>query len=325
MHIVKRGVHRGAPAGNWKRWAMTPLLAVLAGGSMLASMTTGPVAGAAVAAAAPPAPSVDLSAAAASASAVYLAYAGTDRQVYIRNAAAPAQAPIALGGQLVGGPALAVVPAGVLSAGPVLAVFGRGTDNALWWRHQTTAGWTSWQSLGGIISTKPAVITGGTNQLGVLNVVAAGTTGHIWYRVYGSGGWQAWAALGGPQVLPGTGPGGGFAITGANEQVYLFGRTGTANGYADFGGLSTASPGTAAIPAGLVVFARGTDNALWSRPSALPIGPSGPWQSLGGVLTTGVTATTVSGGKTYVFGLGTDHNIWMRAGTWPSLSGWQRL
>ena len=325
MHIVRRDVQFSAPARSWKRWAVTPLLAMVAGGSLLASLTAGPIAGAAVAAAAPPAPGVDLSAAAASASAVYLAYTGTDHQVYVRNAAAPALAPVALGGQLIGGPAIAEVPAGVLSTGPVLAVFGSGTDGALWWRHRTASGWTNWQSLGGLIYSKPAVVLGGTNQFGALNVVAAGTTGRIWYRVYGSGGWHAWAALGGPQVLAGTGPGGGFAIVGTNENVYLFGRTGTQNGYADFGGLSTASPGTAAIPAGLVVFARGTDRALWFRPSALPIGPSGPWQSLGGVLTTGVTATTVTGGKTYVFGLGTDNNIWMRAGIWPSLSSWQRL
>ena len=327
MHIVKRGARRRASAKGWKHWAMTPLLTMLAGGSVLASLTTGPAAGAAVAAAAPPAPGVNLSAAAASASGVYLAYTGTDRQVYVLNAAAPGQARIALGGQLTSGPALAVVPAGVLSTGQVLAVFGRGTDNALWWRHQTTAGsasWTGWQSLGGTVTSKPAVVINGSIQFGALNVVAAGTTGRIWYRVYSSG-WHAWTALGGPQVRPGTGPGGGFAITGTNDNIYLFGRTGTENGYADFGGLSTNSPGTAPVPAGLVVFARGTDNALWARPSMLPIGPTGPWRSFGGNLTTGVTATTVSGGKTYVFGLGTDNNIWMRNGVWPSLSGWQRL
>lgn len=325
MHLLRRDAHRSAPARSWKHWTVAPLLAILAGGSLLTALATVTGTSAAAAAAVPPAPGSDLSAAAASASTVYLAYTGTNRQVYVLNAAAPAQAPIALGGQLLGAPAVAEVPAGVLSAGPALAVFGSGTDGALWWRHQTAAGWTSWQSLGGLIYSKPAVIIGGTNQLGTLNVFAAGTTGHIWYRVYGSGGWQAWAALGGPQLLSGTGPGGGFALVGTNENVYLFGRTGTQNGYANFGGLSTASPGTAPIPAGLVVFARGLDRALWSRPSALPIGPSGAWQSLGGVLTTGVTATTVTGGKTYVFGLGTDNNIWMRAGVWPSLGAWQRL
>ena len=56
MHIVKQGAHRRARAKGWKKWAMTPLLAMLAGGSVLASLATGPVAGAAVAATARPRP-----------------------------------------------------------------------------------------------------------------------------------------------------------------------------------------------------------------------------------------------------------------------------
>jgi hypothetical protein len=34
---------------------------------------------------------------------------------------------------------------------------------------------------------------------------------------------------------------------------------------------------------------------------------------------------TVSGGKTYVFVLGTGNQIWMRAGIWPDLGPWTRL
>jgi len=33
----------------------------------------------------------------------------------------------------------------------------------------------------------------------------------------------------------------------------------------------------------------------------------------------------VPGGKTYVFVLGTDNRIWMKAGSWPTLGGWTRL
>lgn len=82
---------------------------------------------------------------------------------------------------------------------------------------------------------------------------------------------------------------------------------------------------TAAAQSPVEVFARGLDNALWHRPSMLTIAATGPWASLGGRLTSGMTATTVPGGKTYVFVLGTDNNIWMKMGTWPPLSGWMRL
>ncbi len=281
-----------------------------------------------------PAPGVTMSAAAYSASAVYLAYTGTNHQVYVRNVDAPTQAAIALGGRLIGGPALTVVPERVLSSGPVLAVFGRGTDNALWWRHQTApgAGWTSWQSLGGILTSNPATPPAMTNQFGALNVFADGTGGGIWYRVWAASGWQRWTALGGTHLLPGTGPnasaggpeGGVLAFTGTDRNVWLYGRTGTQNGFVNMGGRTTANPGvTVALP-WAVAFARGTDNALWYRLSGLPMGPAGSWHSLGGKLTSGVTATTVTGGKTYVFVLGTDNQPWMRAGVWPNLGGWTR-
>lgn len=327
MRLILMSSRPGGSRAGWKRLLLAPLLGLLTGGSLLAATASGP---AASAAATPrPQPGVTMSAAAASASTVYLAYTGTDHQVYVRNAASPSQAPLALGGQLIGGPALAVVPAGVLSTGQALAVFGRGTDNALWWRHQTATGWTGWQSLGGIITCKPGAVVGGTNQLGRLNVFAAGTGGGLWYRVWGTSSWQPWTALGGPHVLLGTGPAGGpsgeFVMTGVNRHVWLFGRTGTANGIIDFGGVTTADPGIAAVAPDLAVFARGTDDALWYRVSSRPIGPVSGWASLGGRLTTGVTATTVPGGKTYVFALGTDNNIWMRMGAWPALGPWQRL
>jgi hypothetical protein len=329
MRSVKMSGARGMPVNSWKHRAMTVLLAMLAGGSLLAGLAAGPPASAA-AASPGPAPGVTMSAAARSASTVYLAYTATNRAVYVRNAAQPGQAAIALGGRLIGGPAAVVVPAGVLSPGAALAVFGRGTNNALWWRHQTASGWSNWQSLGGILTSAPGAAADMTDQFGRLNVFARGTNGVIWYRVFGAGKWGPWTSLGGA-VMAGTGPGAGnglFAIANPDRHVSVFGRVGTEYGYTDFGGLTTATPGITGTAPGqspVEVFARGLNNALWYRTSMLPIAPTGPWTSLGGRLTSGVTATTVPGGKTYVFVLGTDNNIWMRMGTWPSLGGWTRL
>ncbi len=328
MRFITMSSRHGRPAVGWKRLMLAPLVALLTGGSLLAATAPGTAASAATAP--QPQPGVTMSSAAVTSSAVYLAYTGTNHQVYLLNAAAPNRASVALGGQLIGGPALALVPAGVLSTGRVLAVFGRGTDNALWWRHQTASGWTGWQSLGGVLTSKPGAVTGGAIQFGALNVIAAGTGGGLWYRVWGTSGWHSWTALGGQHVLPGTGPAGGsptgeFVFAGANHHVWLYGRTGTENGMIDFGGVTTSNPGIAAVAPNLAIFARGTDSALWYRLSMRPIGAISGWASLGGRLTTGVTATTVPGGKTYVFGLGTDNNIWMRMGVWPNLSAWQRL
>lgn len=109
MRSVKMGGARGMPVSGWKHRAMTLLLAMLAGGSVLAGPAAGPPASAA---AVPPglAPGVTMSAAARSASTVYLAYTATNRAVYVRNAAQPGRAAIALDGRLIGGPAAVVVP-----------------------------------------------------------------------------------------------------------------------------------------------------------------------------------------------------------------------
>jgi hypothetical protein len=270
-----------------------------------------------------------MSAAAQSASVVYIAYTSTFRDVILRNVATSPQSTIALGGRLVGGPALAVAPAGVLGPASALAVFGRGTDNALWWTHQTATGqFTGWRSLGGKLTSKPAAATNMTNEFGALNVFVRGTDGALWYRVWGATGWKPWTFRG-SSLLPGSGPGASaseVAVVRSDRHITVLGRTGTSNNFVDFGGRTTANPGITRVPRALpvVAFARGLDNALWYKESPLPLSGGLAWHSLGGKLTSGVTAATVPGGKTYVFVLGTDNQIWMRAGIWPALGGWTR-
>ena len=72
------------------------------------------------------------------------------------------------------------------------------------------------------------------------------------------------------------------------------------------------TPGTVAPEPELAVFGRGTDSAVWWKHHTATGWTS--WQSLGGQVA-----------STYVFVLGTDNRIWMRAGTLPNLGGWKRL
>jgi hypothetical protein len=103
------------------------------------------------------------------------------------------------------------------------------------------------------------------------------------------------------------------------------------SGWLSLGGRTSSSPGvTVPSPAGsspakAVAVVRGTDNAAWYRDFTEPgyQSPSG-WHSLGGKLISGVTATTVPGGKTYVVALGSDNQAWMRSGVWPALQSWTR-
>ena len=226
-----------------------------------------------------------------------------------------------LGGRLIGGPAVVQTATG-------LAVFGRGSDNALWWTHQAASGaWSSWQSLGGVITSQPAAVAGATARFGPLVALARGTDGALWYRVQGTTGtWSGWRSLGGV-LLSGTGPAAVapmstlvVAVTGTNHHIWLYGPLGMqVFGFIDFGGVTSSTPGIAAVQSQAVVFARGTDNALWNKVST----PAG--RQPGRLDVTGRQADLGArrqppcrGGKTYVFVLGTDNLPWMRNGIWPS-------
>lgn len=178
-----------------------------------------------------------------------------------------------------------------------------------------------------------------TAGFGPVVTLARGTDGALWYRVQGTGGgWSGWRSLSG-RLLPGTGPaavttaGGDLAVAviGTDHHIWLFSPTATqVYGWLDFGSRTSSTPGIANdsprrdIQVQFIVFARGTDNALWSNYSGLAIGTPGGWTSLGGSLTSGPSAATVPTGATYVFALGTDNLPWMRSGIWPSLDPWTR-
>ena len=302
------------------------VMVVLMGGSLATALAASP----ALARTPGPAPGVTMGAAAPAASSVFLAWTGTDGAVYLRNEITGSVT--RLGGRLAGGPAVA-------QSGTGLAVFGRGTDNALWWNHQATGGtWSGWQSLGGVITSQPGAAAGATAGFGPLIALARGSDGAVWYRVRGSGGgWSGWKSLGGG-LLPGTGPAAvntqngslAVAVTGTDHHVWLFGPGAQGYGFLDFGGRTSSTPGIANnsprrdIQVQLMVFARGTDNALWSSQSLLPIGNPGSWTSLGGTLTSGPAAATVPQGQTYVFVLGPGNLPWMRNGVWPVMDPWTR-
>jgi hypothetical protein len=333
----------------------------LAGGGLLTLLAAGPVSAqtarpAAAAATAAPAsastsapapgttPGVALFTPAASGNAVaHLAYTGRGGGVYLGDALAPAQPAVSLGGHLIGGPSVVLVPPGVLSSsqtGDELAVFGRGTDNALWWTHQTASGWTGWRSLGGGLTSKPGAAASEFGDHGKLAVFARGTDGLMWYKSLGSSGWGAWKYLGGGNLLAGAGPAAAYddnghlvlTAVGSDKAVYLWADfAGFGFAFGDMGGQTTSDPGlafvhgTAQAPNArlAVLFARGTDGALWSKQVTLPVPTlAGAWHSLGGSLTSGVSAD--SNGLTFVLGLGTDHEVWMRGGAWPSLRPWTR-
>jgi hypothetical protein len=85
------------------------------------------------------------------------------------------------------------------------------------------------------------------------------------------------------------------------------------------GGVLTSDPAaTLNLPGGLVVFARGTDNAIWHTWQNHINGDWSHWESLGGDWTSGPGAALYRDGRLNVFARGTDNAIWTRWQTTPN-------
>lgn len=166
-----------------------------------------------------------------------------------------------LGGSIVGSPAVAVTqgPSGPYS----LVVFGRGTDNALWYNTQSAFGsdsWSGWASLGGTITGDPVVLAYQQPAIGMIGdpeingwrnrvVVLARGPGNTLWDIFQSapGSWAnaVWENRGGPVT--------------SDPAVVL--------NYTD---------------RHLEVFARGPGNDLWYTVQAGDNSSWSPWATLGG-------------------------------------------
>ena len=94
------------------------------------------------------------------------------------------------------------------------------------------------------------------------------------------------------------------------------------------GGGFLSGPGAVLQTGGrLVVFGRGTDNAIWHRWQVSRNGDWSDWESLGGGFTSDPDACLNAAGGLVVFGRGTDNAIWHRWQDTPdgAWSGWESL
>jgi hypothetical protein len=83
-----------------------------------------------------------------------------------------------------------------------LDLFIRGTDKALWHRW-LDRGWHEWESLGGILTSGPAAVSGiwedslgGTLTKRIISVFVRGTDNALWHKWF-DGSWHDWESLGG--------------------------------------------------------------------------------------------------------------------------------
>jgi len=244
--------------------------------------------------------------------------------------------PSAAGGAL---PASAAAPAAVAPAaltGPAAGSWGGGRldlfyrdsrDGGLarqWYVPGPLATWTAAESLGGTLTSSPAVASW---QPGRYDVLARGTDNAIWHTVY-SGKPSGWQSIGGKASSPPAAVSWGAGrldvfVRGTDNQLWTRHYTAGAgwSGWSSLGGILTSGPAAASWGTGrLDVFARGAGNAVWHK---WYNGRWSAWESLGGVLSSEPAAASPGSGKLDVFGRGTDGALWTRNYN-VSGAGWSR-
>jgi hypothetical protein len=191
-----------------------------------------------------------------------------------------------------------------------------------------TAGtpWISQESLGGPVTSGPAVSSWGTNEM---DVFYRGTDFQLMHRHTSGSGWSS-EPLGGaltsaPAAVSWAPNRTDVFVRGNDNQLYHKWWDGARwNGWEPLGGVLTSAPTVASWSANrLDVFVKGTDQQLWHKwwDGAAWSG----WQPLGGVLTSTPSATAWDVNRLDVFVRGTDQQIWHQWWYGTAWSGWQPL
>ena len=213
-----------------------------------------------------------------------------------------------------------------------MQAFVRGADNALWTIAQTSfpdGPWGAWTSLGGILSSDPAV---GYNEHGEFEVFVIGSDGALWTIAQSSPGgpFAGWRSLGGislsdPAVTADSSGDLHVFVVGSDYALWTIAETsGSFGGWTSLGGVilhnpvviqnrtpCSCRPPQDSIWGNLEVFAVGADNALWHNWTVDAAFDWAGWSSLGGSFAgSPVTAFNNSSGLVSVFGTGADTALW---------------
>ena len=188
--------------------------------------------------------------------------------------------PESLGGDLIGAPSLVAVPGG-------LDLFDRGSGGNVSWRHEAAGQWSSWERVPGQEQgwevSSPAAVAGAD---GSVRLFVRGRDGGLWTDLLDPNGtWAGWKRLdaaldSGPAACMSADGTVTVAEVGADDHFW----TGTLNGDSWSGWklrtglLLDADPAVVCDAAGVELFARGVDHALWTRTL------TGSWKKLDGSL-----------------------------------------
>lgn len=208
-----------------------------------------------------------------------------------------------------------------------LDVFGMGgVTGDLQHAFSNGAGFSSWESLGGVLTSAPGAVSWGFNRI---DVFVSGSDHQMWHRWWDGAQWLGWEPLGG--VLNSAPDAAAWApnrldlfVQGTDRQLWHKWWDGTQwLGWEPLGGVLTSAAGAVSWAQNrLDVFVRGTDNQLWHK--WWDGTQWNGWEPLGGVLTSGPDAASCGVGQLDVVVRGTDGALYRKSftGTW---SDWGRI
>jgi hypothetical protein len=187
--------------------------------------------------------------------------------------------------------------------------------------------WSGWESLGGVLTSAPAVSSWGANRL---DTFVRGTNNAMWHKWWDGAAWRGWESLGGiitsaPAAVS-WGPNriDTFAI-GTNRAMWHKWWDGTAwRGWENLGGTCQLGVGASSWASNrLDCFVVGTDSAMWHKwwDGAAWRG----WESLGGVCTSPPAAVSWGPNRIDCFVIGTDHAMWHKWWDGTAWRGWESL
>jgi hypothetical protein len=212
-----------------------------------------------------------------------------------------------------------------------LDLFARGNDHAIYHRSLIDGTWSAWENLGGgTFSSAPTAtrfgFSGSAGYVEDVYIFARGDNGELYWRVMSGGGWASMGV--GNQIV-----GAPAATTHAFGPVVVARGTDNAiwmqeyssvykdsagkdrccawSGWKSLGGVLTSAPaiGWTENSFQLHVFARGGDNALWSRSRNYHQTTWGDWMSHGGLITSAPGAAETIDGVT-AFARGGDNALY---------------
>lgn len=223
-------------------------------------------------------------------------------------------------------------PAAVSGDGHHVDLFVVGTDRALWHTASDTdaqgrpGAFGTWQSLGGTLTTAPAVAS---SAPGTILVTGRGTDGSLWARAWDGTSWTAWRPLGGRAISAPAAD----VVDAGTYRVLVVGTDGAVwqqpvSAAAVPGGWSTTGAATSFAPAASATAGWARDIralAFSSGAGVRQVWANGTAFDIGGAVTSAVALAEFGGTTTWTFARGTDNALWLDVATAAGSTYWVRI